>query len=266
MSFRTVKAFRVKELSLFSSKLKDGASASGNPVQLPNPFLPHKNPLTGRWAPAKYSLRQQADLVKSAKASGLIHLLPFGPKFPNANIIQPKPVSTEWWQARVVWEDSKPPVPKEEEKGPSVEDGPPRVTPRIRVKQMEGLTALKMYAGRKRMFKGHKWERTHAQRKKRTQILMRDMNKRITRYKEVHANLFLLRARRETHGTSSPVVPPSQAQSTQATKGRKSPQATVLNPTYSVIRSTDAVHLWALAFCTPVNNDKIYIPRQKKCI
>ena len=183
MTFRTVKAFRLKQLSAFAGNLKDGASASGAPIQLPNPFLPHKNPLTGRWAPPKYSLRQQADLVKSAKASNLIHLLPFGPKCP---IIPPKAMPTEWWQADVVWKDSRPPVRKQEKKDPSLEEhGVPKVIPRIGVKRMEGLAALKMYAGRKRMFKGHKWERVQAQRKKRTHILMRDMNKRITRYKEV---------------------------------------------------------------------------------
>jgi large subunit ribosomal protein L25 len=192
MSFRTVKAFRLKELSAFTRKLKGGRSASKASIQLPNPFLPHKNTLTGRWAPPKYSLRQQADLVKSAKASNLIHLLPFGPKSPiiplNADglpNVPPKPVATEWWQAGVVWKDSKPP-PAEKKEDPSLEEeGVAKVIPRIEVKQMEGLAALKMYAGRKRMFKGHKWERVQAQREKRTQILMRDMNKRITRYKKV---------------------------------------------------------------------------------
>jgi len=191
MSFRTVKAFRLKELSTFASKLKDSASASESPIQLPNPFLPHKNPLTGRWAPPKYSLRHQADLVKSANASNLTHLLPFGPKSPiipfNADglpVIPPKPKTTEWWQADVAWEDSKPLVEKEEKKVSSLENEVPRVIPRIEVKQMEGLAALKMYAGRKRMFKGHKWERVQSQRKKKTHILMRDMDKRIARYKE----------------------------------------------------------------------------------
>jgi hypothetical protein len=101
-------------------------------------------------------------------------------------------VSTEWWQADVVWKDSKQPVEKKEDrKVPSgEEDAPPKkVTPRIKVKQMEGLAALKMYAGRKRMFKGHKWERVQAKREKRTQILMRDMSKRIARYKEVRTLL-----------------------------------------------------------------------------
>ena len=199
MSLRTVKAFRLKELSTFASKLKNGASVSEAPVQLLNPFLPHKNPLTGRWAPPKYSLRQQADLFKSAKASNLTHLLPFRPKSTltplnpdGLPVTRSKPVSTEWWQADVVWKDSKPPVEKKEEKKDPLEDElPKKVTPRIRVKQMEGLAALKMYAGRKRMFKGHKWERVQARREKRTKILMRDMNKRITRYKEVRTVLLI---------------------------------------------------------------------------
>jgi len=131
-------------------------------------------------------------LVKSAKVSNLTHLLPFGPKSailsPTANgspITSPKPATTEWWQADVVWEGSKAPAEKEK-KAPSVEEGevPRKVIPRIKVRQMEGLAALKMYAGRKRMFKGHKWERVQAQRKKKTQVLMRDMSKRLTRYKE----------------------------------------------------------------------------------
>ncbi|KAB8337137.1 hypothetical protein FH972_021441 [Carpinus fangiana] len=42
-----------------------------------NPFAPHKNPITGRWHPPIYSLRQQADLVKLAKANGVEELLPF---------------------------------------------------------------------------------------------------------------------------------------------------------------------------------------------
>ena len=196
MSFRTVKAFRLKELSAFTSKLKDSASsASETPIQLLNPFIPHKNTLTGRWAPPKYSLRQQADLVKSAKASNLIHLLPYRPKSAASTdglLVTPlKPVPTEWWRADVVWKDSKPPIENKEERKDSLEeDEPPRkVAPRIEVKQMEGLGALRMYAGRKRMFKGHKWERVQGRRQKRTQILMRDMNKRITRYKEVRAVL-----------------------------------------------------------------------------
>lgn len=258
MSVRTVKAFRLKELSTFIGKLKDGASASEIPIQLPNPFLPHKNPLTGRWAPPKYSLRQQADLLKSAKASNLTHLLPFGPKSAiiplNAEglpVIPPRPASAEWWQANVVWRDSKPSIEKKEEKkDPSFEEDelPKKVAPRIEVKQMEGLSALKMYAGRKRMFKGHKWERVQAQRNKRTHILMRDMDKRITRYKEVCTVLVDPCPVRNLQDVS-PVVSPSQAQSTQATKGCQSSQATVLELIRRIIRPRNITRPQAFASC-----------------
>ena len=46
----------------------------------PNPFLPHKNPTTGRWHPPIYSLRRQAEIVKTAQAHGVEELLPYSPK------------------------------------------------------------------------------------------------------------------------------------------------------------------------------------------
>ena len=43
----------------------------------------------------------------------------------------------------------------------------------------------RLYAGKKRMFKGHKWERTRERRVGRTEMLLRDMDKRIQRFKGV---------------------------------------------------------------------------------
>lgn len=45
-----------------------------------NPFLPFRNPATGRWSGSRISLRTQADLVKLAKKHQLEHLLPPGRK------------------------------------------------------------------------------------------------------------------------------------------------------------------------------------------
>lgn len=42
-----------------------------------------------------------------------------------------------------------------------------------------------LYAGKKRMFKGHKWERVQRERKRKQAILLRDMKKRIHSYKNV---------------------------------------------------------------------------------
>ncbi|KAL6250314.1 54S ribosomal protein L25, mitochondrial [Rhinocladiella similis] len=46
----------------------------------PNPFLPRKNFVTGKWAGAKIGLRRQAELVKLAKECQIEELLPPGRK------------------------------------------------------------------------------------------------------------------------------------------------------------------------------------------
>ncbi|KAM5472977.1 54S ribosomal protein L25, mitochondrial [Microsporum audouinii] len=56
----------------------------------PNPFLPYKNPETGRWRGAVISLRRQAELVKLGIKYGVEELLPPGRK------------STEYKQARLI--------------------------------------------------------------------------------------------------------------------------------------------------------------------
>ncbi|KAF3483840.1 uncharacterized protein GIQ15_03164 [Arthroderma uncinatum] len=62
-----------------------------NPNELyPNPFLPYKNPETGRWRGAVVSLRRQAELVKLGIKYGVEELLPPGRK------------STEYKQARLI--------------------------------------------------------------------------------------------------------------------------------------------------------------------
>jgi large subunit ribosomal protein L25 len=42
----------------------------------PNPFMPTKHPITGKWHNPVYSLRRQADLVKMAREHGVEELLP----------------------------------------------------------------------------------------------------------------------------------------------------------------------------------------------
>jgi len=49
-------------------------------IVLPNPFIPRKNPKTGKWRVPKYSLRRQADLVKKAREVGELGIIPPGPK------------------------------------------------------------------------------------------------------------------------------------------------------------------------------------------
>ena len=58
------------------------ALLSASPLADPNynPFLPWRNPVTGRWRGAHYGLRRQADLCKMARKHGVEELLPWSPK------------------------------------------------------------------------------------------------------------------------------------------------------------------------------------------
>ncbi|KAF9530213.1 hypothetical protein CPB83DRAFT_851183 [Crepidotus variabilis] len=51
-----------------------------DPILLPNPFIPRKNPRTGKWREPRYSLRQQAELVKKAKEINNLEMIPPGQK------------------------------------------------------------------------------------------------------------------------------------------------------------------------------------------
>ena len=149
------------------------AKAKNKGHEQPNPFLARYNTETGRWAPAKYSLRQQARLIKAAKASNTLHLLPPGPKLSSSEIasfISQSPPSPEilkehaWAQEKAVkWEGEPKPLVAGADIG------------------------NRLYAGKKRMFKGHKWERTMAKKEKRRKMLLGDMKKRVIRYKGVSA-------------------------------------------------------------------------------
>ncbi|KAK2461219.1 hypothetical protein APHAL10511_006746 [Amanita phalloides] len=160
---------------------------SSTTPRLPNPFVARKNLKTGRWIEPKYSLRRQADLVKKAKVAGLLHLLPPGPKNPagpsrvdgstamdrQENNSAPQGM----WAMPVEWEGSHDHKP---------------------VSGAELGTRL--YAGKKRMFKGHKWERVKAKRETHRRILLRDMDRRVYNYKNYHK-------RRRPH----PLKPPRTA-------------------------------------------------------
>jgi large subunit ribosomal protein L25 len=166
-AFRAIQKFRVHELNGLRAHIKRFGPLLGqtslplpSPVILPNPFLPRLNPKTGRWAPPKYSLRRQAELIKKAKASNMLDLLPPGPKFvANAAGDAPEAEVMGAWARSAVWEST--------------------------VKVKEPAVSSRLYIGRKRMFKGHKLERTMAARETRRTILMRDMKKRITTFKTV---------------------------------------------------------------------------------
>ena len=93
-------------------------------------------------------------------------MLPPGPKSPLSKIV---PTSNAFladavWTRDLVW------------------------TGEVKEKKVRGLEVgylNRVYLGRKRMFKGHKWERTMARRMGRRRMLLRDMKHRIKFYKTV---------------------------------------------------------------------------------
>ncbi|KAI0250668.1 hypothetical protein BJV78DRAFT_1127622 [Lactifluus subvellereus] len=185
-SLRAIKRFRLRELvhppkstpsaTAANPKLpppvpdlssSSQESSSGAPVTpLLNPFIPHKNLASGRWAPPRYSLRRQAELIKHARASNTLYLLPPGPKL-SAAAAQREQEDAAWWRrTSVEW------------------------TGTVRERGLAGADiGARLYAGKKRMFKGHKWERMRKMRASITSSLVGGMKKRLQRFKRVRARL-----------------------------------------------------------------------------
>ncbi|KAG1745282.1 hypothetical protein EDB19DRAFT_1693641 [Suillus lakei] len=209
-ALQAVKRFRVRELgavtlptpALVRSTPKpklypSSASSSRNKVpvaSIENPFIPKLNPKTGRWAPPKYSLRQQASLIKKARESGTLALLPPGPKISVAEI-------TVAASAQAIISGSS---ASEKSKVQSATAPWMRAiewTGEVKEKKVLGAeVGNRLYAGKKRMFKGHKWQRVAEKREKRRALLMRSMPKRIKEFKQYYK-------RRRPH----PLKPPRTA-------------------------------------------------------
>lgn len=266
-SLRAIKRFRVRELAPASqtkSRPPPAATAASNLRPLAparegptspsrsdtalNPFVPHKNEKSGRWAPPKYSLRRQAELVKHARASGTLHLLPPGPKMNSAQLQQQvaaaAAASSSFTPTTSTSSSSSPSIlgkdfvgeaetvvvvgnglvslrrgqvvqVQVQGQGPrqAREEGAGRQAPAlgqesldahaewardvewvgtVRERNVAGAdVGNRLYAGKKRMFKGHKWERVRERRVARTRMLLRDMDKRVQRFKGVrYSKLF----------------------------------------------------------------------------
>jgi len=256
-SLRVVKRFRVRELTLASSKARTPPAATAVSIlhspQQPraraepspgsrsstalNPSVPHKNDKSGRWAPPKYSLRRQAELVKHARASGTLHLLPPGPKMSSAQLLaatdapnlstSPSLLSVlgngrvgeagagaealmvgnglvdlrrgqlqGQGQGERQEQEGQEGVARGEAlaRGQDSQDAHAEWTRAVewtgivRERNVAGAdVGNRLYAGKKRMFKGHKWERTRERRVSRTKMLLRDMDERVQRFKGYRA-------------------------------------------------------------------------------
>ncbi|KAI0701377.1 hypothetical protein BC835DRAFT_1264915 [Cytidiella melzeri] len=164
MALNAIKQFRRREVI---NALKDVAKvAPKEPVRVNNPFLPRLNPETGRWAPAKYSLRRQADLVKKAKESNTLHLLPPGLKLPTKELKAALRAAPQENQADEVW------------------TGAVKWEGEVKEKKVAGAeVGNRLYAGKWRMFKGHKWQRVMKSREEKREKALKVMNRRIKWFK-----------------------------------------------------------------------------------
>ncbi|TFL01635.1 hypothetical protein BDV98DRAFT_567278 [Pterulicium gracile] len=165
-----LKSLRRPTLPLPISKrltLQNAAPTTTSAKAIVNPFLPRYNAKSKRWSPPRYSLRQQADIVKAMKAAEAItgkpltSLLPPGPKFPRV-AAKTSPAASAALLAPVEWLGKAP-------------------EPKVPSANVYGL-----YANRKRMFKGHKWERTKLSTQIKRSVVMKDMARRVRRYKSFY--------------------------------------------------------------------------------
>ncbi|KAI0087379.1 hypothetical protein BDY19DRAFT_955428 [Irpex rosettiformis] len=175
MALQAIKKFRTREIFSMSKNATTSPQVSSKElVKVNNPFLPRLSPETGRWAPAKYSLRRQADLVKKARESNTLHLLPAGPKLStkelaaavktapaeDPTLAKPMYKKGEVWLRGVKWEGE---VKEKEAPGADVGN--------------------RLYAGKWRMFKGHKWQRTLKAREEKRAKALKVMDRRIKLFK-----------------------------------------------------------------------------------
>lgn len=202
------------------------ATGSKAPVSTPkflNPFLPHKNPETMKWAPSQYSLRQQADLIKQARQSNLVHLLPPGPKLTLAEIQRAREQATTVELpdtyvrkfAHVVGPvEGKVLAQSIEWKGEAKE----KVVPGADV-------GNRLYATKKRMFKGHKWERAMEKRENKRKILLESMPERIQRFRTVRGMIAKLLCYTYINSVD---IQEETSKSSQCTAYIQVPQASIL--------------------------------------
>ena len=212
-SLRAVKRFRLRELAppqrvipstaTVATKLSERPALSqlSRSGAVPNPFLSHRNPQSGRWAPPKYSLRRQADLIKHARASGTLHLLPPGLKMSVAQLAAATTSTASHLAADRASEEvrvsgltnRRPTQNSSREEDVVAWTGPVEWVGNLRERTVAGAdVGNRLYAGKKRMFKGHKWERTRERRVARTKIMLRDMDKRVERFKQVRVCALLV--------------------------------------------------------------------------
>lgn len=241
--------------ALFEQPAKVNSKAAMTPISTLE-ASPKKAKDRKKWAPPKYSLRRQADLVKAARASGTLHLLPPGPKLSVAELAEAKKraleasksagARTKQSKVRSSSEDMGQKVGKglgaEANANSSMSSSPVgianlskneakllRGSPqagypgivfqwkgKVPLSGREKRGGLTVYAGRRRMFKGHKWERMLKKRTGQIRARLRDMRKRIARFRSVSPSPRFYWGRDGEHESDVYFLSGPQAETSQA--------------------------------------------------
>lgn len=218
----------IRRLGPLSKVTTPKLEPKSNVAVLPNPFIPRKHPETGKWRPPVYSLRRQAELVKKAKASGLLHLLPPGPKSPRTRLGVTEAIQEAQKAATAASVETLKEQLKDSGEDQAVWLEPVTWEGKVKRKKVRGAAlGITLYAGKKRMFKGHKWERVREERMRKRAILLRDMKKRIYNYKNV--SFWSLSHARDTDlKVAALVLQEEETRSPQATEDCQGTETTVL--------------------------------------
>lgn len=152
-------------------------------VRAPNPFIGHKNTETGRYAPARISLRRQADLAKIYPSD----YLPTGHKTRTnvtASEQETETIQYEEDQLAVEWVGTAGRHVNARARRRSSEESTPKEDMPISLRSGP-------YQGRQhqpKLFKGHKHDRQRIERREETKSRMEGMEGRIADWRKVSTN------------------------------------------------------------------------------
>ncbi|EJD51383.1 hypothetical protein AURDEDRAFT_111898 [Auricularia subglabra TFB-10046 SS5] len=199
-ALKLVTRFRQRELGRAPVRqileATDAVKSNAHP-RVPNPFLFQRDPKSGRWLEPRYSRRRQAELVKAARASGTLHLLPPGPKLHRSEIAEFRRKQEDQRLAALQEAESSKKTKKkakskkaakilestEAQPNDAPHERPVHWTGRVWDRRAKGYDrGARLYARKKFMFKGHRWEKVVVLRNKFIKLRLKSQARRIRRW------------------------------------------------------------------------------------
>lgn len=167
-----------------SSTTPTDESSATTSVSAPNPFLGHKNPQSGCYAPPRISLRRQADLAKVYPSS----YLPSGPKNKPTTAQSTGAETIQYQEDRlnITWLGT-PSLRSSSRAARFAKSKSSEDEPHSTEERSESLKTGP-YVGRQhqpKLFKGHKHDRQRVERREETKTRMEGMEGRIADWRKV---------------------------------------------------------------------------------